>query len=137
MARDIKFRAWLKRENLMGEVTGFRFSKSQYPFVNVRFRKNGKLVDEGYHFGQEDGCDSVVLMQYTGLKDKNGVEIYEGDIIVGTYKDMRTDTGLVVFKGCGFKVEIPNVGDDELVDIETFEVIGNVWQNPELLEGAN
>lgn len=41
--RDIKFRAWLKSENVMGEVTGFRFSKSQYPFVNVRFKENGKI----------------------------------------------------------------------------------------------
>ena len=76
--------------------------------------------------------------QYTGLCDKNGVEIYEDDIIVSTYKDMGTDTGLVVFKGCGFKVEIPNVGDDELVDWERYsdsiEVIGNIYENPELLK---
>ena len=75
--------------------------------------------------------------QYTGLCDKNGVEIYEGDIIVSTYKDMGTDTGLVVFKDCGFKVEIPNIGDDELVDWESYsdsiEVIGNIYENPDLL----
>jgi uncharacterized phage protein (TIGR01671 family) len=82
--------------------------------------------------------DRKSVGQYTGLKDKDGVEIYEGDIIVGTYKDMGTDTGLVVFKGCGFKVEIPNVGDDELVDWERYsdsiEVIGNIYENPELLK---
>jgi uncharacterized phage protein (TIGR01671 family) len=82
----------------------------------------------------------ATIGQYTGLRDKNGKEIYEGDIIVGTYKDMGTDTGLVVFKGCGFKVEIPNVGDDELVDWERYsdsiEVIGNIYENPELLKEA-
>ncbi len=68
--RDIKFRAWLKNENVMGEVTGFRFSKSQYPFVNVRLKKNGKIVDEGHYFGQEDGCDNAILMQFTGLQER-------------------------------------------------------------------
>ena len=50
-------------------------------------------------------------MQFTGLYDKNWCgDLMRGDIIVGTYKDMGTDTGLVVFKGCGFGCEISNVG---------------------------
>ena len=135
----------------------------------IKFR--GKRIDNGewvygYYFQGFTGISYILVMhdhilgmtefyevdpstvgQYTGLKNKHGKEIYEGDIIVGTYKeDIGTDTGLVVFKCYGFKVEIPNVGDDELVDWERYsdsiEVISNihdnnVWQNPELLEGAN
>jgi uncharacterized phage protein (TIGR01671 family) len=121
--REIKFRAWDTRKEKMipsGELM------ADYRYFDLMvFAANGYRTR---------------VMQYTGLKDKNGKEIYEGDIIVGTYKDMGTDTGLVVFKGCGFKVEIPNVGDDELVDWERYsdsiEVIGNIYENPDLIEGG-
>ena len=125
----------------------------------IKFR--GKRIDNGewvygYYFQGFTGISYILVMhdhilgmtefyevdpstvgQYTGLKNKHGKEIYEGDIIVGTYKeDIGTDTGLVVFKCYGFKVEIPNVGDDELVDWERYsdsiEVIGNIYENPEL-----
>lgn len=132
--REIKFRAWSKHENLMGEVTGLRFSKSQYPFLNVRFRKNGKVVDEGYYFGQEDGCDSIILMQYTGLKDKNGKEIYEGDIFrtsLGFVAVVKWDDDNGRFLGfiAGRERRIMYVGREPAV-----EVIGNIHENPELLE---
>jgi len=132
--REIKFRAWSKYKNLMGEVTGFRFSKSQYPFVNVRFKENGKIVDEGYHFGQEDGCDSVILMQFTGLYDKNGKEIYEGDIVNLAHKDthpyMRRKPLVIrwVKKSAVF------VAGDTIAMENVLEVIGNIYENPELLK---
>ena len=117
--REIKFRVW---DKILRD-----YSKNTMGWYHS---KNGIVSPET--------GDRYIFEQYAGLKDKNGKEIYEGDIIVGTYKDMRTDTGLVVFKGCGFKVEIPNVGDDELVDWERYsdsiEVIGNIYENPELLK---
>lgn len=130
--RDIKFRG--KRLDNGGWVYGdFTRRKSRYaPQLDTTYG----ISDE---FGTFRAVDQSTVGQFTGLCDKDGREIYEGDIIVGTYKDMGTDTGLVVFKGCGFKVEIPNVGDDELVDWERYsdsiEVIGNIYENPELLEG--
>lgn len=78
------------------------------------------------------------IMQYTGLKDKNGREIYEGDIVV----DGRENSAEVVFDDGCFCV-IGYLGDlrthplrDSLFCGERFEVIGNIYEDPELLEAA-
>ena len=136
--RDIKFRAWLKNENVMGEVTGFRFSKSQYPFVNARFRENGKIVDDGYYFGQEDGCDNVILMQFTGCHDKNGLEIYEGDIVIPqTFTNAKYRVYWSQERLQWSIINTSNVSKESgraLINNSTlYEVIGNIYENPELL----
>jgi uncharacterized phage protein (TIGR01671 family) len=80
--------------------------------------------------------DTTYLMQYTGLKDKNGKEIYEGDIILDKWKQktevkieeftMQTyDDGCV---GIGFMLET-----HDRDDLKELEVIGNIYENPELI----
>ncbi len=132
--RKIEFRAWNKREKRMGEVTEIRFSKSQYPCVNVRFKQNGKIIDERYCFGQEDGCDNVILMQFTGLYDKNGNEIYEGDIVTGLFNYNKI-TGYIKYgSDCTFYIERNGLYGILLNNAEDWlEVIGNIYGNPELI----
>ena len=147
--RDIKFRVWDKEYEKM---TYFNDEDYEYklPFV---FRldqvlKKDSNYDDYEDFEYNDVTDSVEVMQYTGLKDKNGKEIYEGDIIEFSYDmfvgnfDTFVAKGKVVFKEGAFYVEIfenERTTKDEAyllysINLDTIEVIGNIHDNPELLE---
>jgi uncharacterized phage protein (TIGR01671 family) len=123
--REIKFRAWQKHHKQMVKVTRIDFNRN---LITADYGE--KTVPRFNTFEQ----DNFILMQYTGLKDKNGREIYEGDIV-------KSDNGeaidKIVYKQGAFYVESikRNLLDELLSDVET-EVIGNIYANPELLEGG-
>lgn len=121
--REIKFRAWTQ-------------GQMQYDWFTVGIdNDDGLLVSLPLYKKAE------VVMQYTGLKDKNGKEIYEGDVVRGTTDewDAETKTDDIVevewdSKTCGF---LPFSGYDSDCGTGTsprhVEVIGNIYENPELL----
>lgn len=136
MNREVKFRAW---ENNLKEII---------PVEEINF--NSLMINQttAWRF-----IDEVELMQYTGLKDKNGVEIYEGDIVEfnGLYEikfgehgvpNAETESYQDLATGFYFKAQ------HDLKDVEPFsfdiplnkiyasecEVLDNVFENPELLE---
>ena len=131
--RDIRFRAWDKKKNdWFDEDSGHLYIDLN---GNINFGWNGEIMD--------DYTDRIILMQYTGFKDINGVEIYEGDILKWTDFEMNNTTiNPVYLEGT---TPIFNVYVDELIYATTlltlnkikdgyFEVIGNIYENPELLE---
>jgi uncharacterized phage protein (TIGR01671 family) len=150
--RDIQFRAWdKKRENW---CFGDAYVGSMIYSHDVEF-SSSPTVDLGLcelavffsHISEEDSKDRFILMQYTGLTDKDGKEIYEGDIVATFVPDNRfkakrkTDRTLMV------EMKTVEVGDDWGNDYEVFgyftdsnmsfkdvTVIGNIYENPELIQ---
>ena len=75
----------------------------------------------------------TALMQSTGLKDENGVEIFDGDI---GWDDHQEVHGQVIFENGAFKYEWENISEDLFEVTDDIEIVGNIYENSELLEGS-
>lgn len=142
--REAKFRIWDKKEKKM-------YDKSQaFDYPELYLTLEGKIKEFCFAFGagsefefEERKDNDLILIQYTGLKDKNNKEIYEGDILhwitVGKEGGNIEDVGIerdmgnyfVIFKEGKFVVTKPNIPIGHF-DAEEIEVIGNIYENPEL-----
>ncbi|NHI48010.1 hypothetical protein FDE94_09035 [Clostridium botulinum] len=141
--REIKLRAWDKIDEKIREVTLIDFEYKKVKLLN-------DYTGESYLRDFEE----VILLEYTGLKDKNDKEIYEGDIVKYTFDLPESQ---YVTKN-GLKIRIAEVfwcnwrssfavyanGNSKLANSDLFryvrngnrvEVIGNIYDNPELLKG--
>jgi hypothetical protein len=127
--REIKFRAWDTNDKTWATIDGrwdFRYNMEDGYFFTVEGPENEswtEAVTEG----------SLILQQYTGLKDKNGREIYEGDILAGIML-----SGVVQWNNslAKYTVQLSPEGWHDLSSLNYMkEVIGNIYDNPELLSG--
>jgi uncharacterized phage protein (TIGR01671 family) len=115
--REIKFRAWIPEE------------KQMYTW-NPRFFSDMSPVTG---FSDEfPSDDSVILMQYTGLHDKNGKEIYEGDIVTLSIQGIpQIPLETIIWNNTqgGFALFFQEVDPYFRVDLDSIEVIGNIYEN--------
>lgn len=128
-----RYRAWHKIWKEMGKVKRIRFD-DEGDVCTVLFR--------GKTSGTNTPIDEIELMQSTGLFDRNGKEIFEGDIV--QFEDcyevsdfLYINTGIIEWCQGGFHVtNRDSVLMEDLLDGDSLDVtiIGNIYENPELLE---
>ena len=129
--RILKFRAWVQKQNRMIEVFGFN--------EHLVFEQTWDSPSIKENIFEIEYCH---IMQFTGLIDKNGTEIYEGDIIkrvIGYQGDENISFDLISFHGAHFSATrfSPDLRTEGFLGNWTFhtmEVIGNYFENPELLQ---
>ena len=132
--RAIKFRAWNGSEMIMPRDRSYY--QHYMSFCGNIIQKSSEVMD---CFGGGDKwrvVNDFQLMQFTGLLDKNGVEIYEGDVVLLNDHFISA----VEFADCSFVVKTKSIYANRGVDVyapseyETVEVIGNIHETPELLK---
>ena len=123
MSREIKYRAWLKEEKKMVNV--FLMSLTEKWIGYQIFYEEEKK--KKFEFSDSE---NFKLIQYTGLKDSLGNEIYEGDILWNEYDE---EYGEVIFDEGEWKLLESNISQNLFSLLDVVEVKGNIYENEELL----
>lgn len=118
----IKFRAWDKKDKVVREVTAIEWSLEYVEFMRGAVERD---------------FEDLILMQSTGLKDKNGVEIFEGDVFESEYARYvvfwQKDAARFVLK---FIHDFEDSYYLDMRNVESMDLIGNIHENPELLSSG-
>lgn len=144
--RPIKYRAWVNNlpirnqdvEAIRGKmlpVTGLYFFEGDEltsVSIDTEYGEQTDIAIDPYAVGLIPSDISIELMQFTGLEDYWGKDIYEGDII--THSELGGYKSVVTFEyGCVYAEGCESFPDKSW----RYEIIGNIYENPELLEGGH
>lgn len=149
--REIKFRAWLPNEETMlfseNNIDDDFMEIWDFEGVEIQVEKFREGGGEIYTTVGYERPEAQIIMQYTGLKDRNGKEIYEGDIVRTDFRGDGTHESIQVIEFYEGSFGSRNDKDHfripalfsgraiEGMNTNYFEVIGNIHQNGELLKG--
>lgn len=135
MNREIKFRVYDKK------LKKYMTLKEYQDLHAIEVETDGTLIlSPRYRFmdSMMIDTDAFDVQEFTGLHDKNGKEIYEGDILPFTMYDLKTEYYYIVFRNGEF--EAINKQDTNFIWRSAWKesaVIGNIYENPDLLKGAD
>ena len=125
--KEFKMKAWLKKEKKMVAIIGIDFN-----YEYIRYTEDGNLFNENY---KTAAFKDIELLQFSGAKDKAGQELYEADVI--KFNDGIDDIyGLIFYddEDGTYRVSYENI-TEHLSDLEgDFEIVGNIFENPDLHE---
>lgn len=126
--REIKFRIWVKDRKAIFEVISIDYVTKKVTYLLERVGHLLSIRDAKFN--------DVELMQYTGIKDKDNKKIYEGDILFESFGEKYYK---VIFENGGFRAEFKGDFDEhsfDLIDVvaQGCEIVGNIYENPELME---
>lgn len=120
MNRPIRFRAWNGKE--MQTVFG------------INFAIDNSIGQVFYDIRHKECSYEPILMQYTGLLDRNGKEIYEGDVVEWQPKNGTKERAVVNWDNERTRFVCDVYGFNEREAKERIKIIGNVYENPDLLQ---
>lgn len=126
--REIKFRAWDGKQMIYLSNKWWCDEYASLCFCNEEDEELGDIC--GFSIKEFNTDDEPILMQYTGIRDKTGKEIYEGDIV-----KYWGGTAPIVYYESGFYIKY--TGEDYYsiqYESSSLQVIGNIYDNPELIE---
>ena len=125
--REFKMKAWLKKENKMVSIIGIDLN-----YQYIRCSDDGNLFKDDYKIAE---FKDIELLQFTGAKDKAGQEVYEADVI--KFNDGIDDIyGLISYddEDAVYCVSYENVTEHLSNMAGDFEIVGNIFENPDLHE---
>ena len=125
--KEFKMKAWLKREKKIVAIIGIDFN-----YEYIRYTEDSNLFNENYKTAE---FKDIELLQFTGLKDNGGQELYEADVI--KFNDGIDDIyGLISYddEDGAYRVSYENITEHLSEREGDFEIVGNIFENPQLHE---